>query len=507
MIAARNIRARLFALLVPALLAVVLLGLGVTYFIALHAATRAYDRALLDPALAMSSYLRLREGKLQFDLPRVAQQVLLVDSRDRLYFRILDAQGRTVAGEPGLPAPPAEGTERGDTAGRYFDATLHGQHVRVVALSTTVGAVGGVSGADGASAWVEVAETTFKRERLIQEVLLAELLPMLLLAVVTVVLVWFGVGRGLAPLERLRQELVARSHRDLRAVPVALSPDETRPLIDAINDLLARLRDAIGMQQRFIANAAHQLRTPLAAMLTQVELLDRSALPPAQQQDVSQLHRAISRAARLAAQLLTLARAEPGEAGGVELRPVDLEALCEEMVQEWVPRAHERNIDLGFELEKAQVAGDATLLRELLRNLLDNALKYTPAGGTVTLHLRGGERPVIEVEDDGPGIPESERGRVVERFHRVDGTPGDGSGLGLAIVREITLAHAAELRIAEGPGGAGTRVIVQFGNVPTSTPCVPSMAAGSTGRSTSRSAAGRECAGSSAGRPDRDSRR
>lgn len=450
----RNIRARLLALLLPALLVVVLISAALSYFIALHAATLAYDRALIDPALAMSSHLSLDdEGRVQFDLPSIAQQVLLIDSKDEIFFRIQDAAGKTIAGEHGMPAAPL-----GLREARYFDAQFRGRRIRVVALPVALTA----AGLSGPTAEVEVAETTAKRERLIREVLLANLLPSLTLAGATTVLVWFGVNWGLAPLNRLRQELAARSHRDLRPLPLDRSPGEVRPLIQAVNDLLQRLREAIGVQQRFIANAAHQLRTPLAAVLTQVELLDRTALPSQQQNDVTQLHRAVSKAARLASQLLTLARAEPGERGSVVKRPLDLEPLCEELVQEWVPRADERQIDLGFELEPARVAGDATLLRELIRNLLDNALKYTPAAGAVTLRLIGGARPAIEVEDNGPGIPLEERDRVLERFHRMEGAPGEGSGLGLAIVREIALAHDAQLQIAMPAGGRGTLIAVRF---------------------------------------------
>jgi two-component system sensor histidine kinase TctE len=158
------------------------------------------------------------------------------------------------------------------------------------------------------------------------------------------------------------------------------------------------------------------------------------------------------------------------------MKPVDLHEVCEELVQEWVPRAHARNIDLGFEIQEVTVAGDALLLRELIRNLLDNAVKYTADGGAVTLHVTGGNPAVIEVEDDGIGIPESERSRVVERFHRIDGTPGEGSGLGLAIVSEIAAAHGAELQITTPVSGRGTRVVVWFPRQASSTaspPCAP----------------------------------
>lgn len=433
---------------------VVLISVALTYFIALHVATMAYDRSLIDPALAMAPHLKLgQDGQVKFDLPPIAQRVLLIDSKDAMYFRILDPQGRTIAGLPDLPAARPTPHEAS-----YFDAVLHGRSIRVVALPVPLTP----AGSNGPMAVVEAAETTAKRRHLIHEVLLVNLLPSLMLATLTMVLVWFGVSWGLVPLNRLRQDLAIRSHRDLRPVPVDRSPEEARPLVEAINDLLLRLREAIGVQQRFIANAAHQLRTPLAAMLTQAELLDRSGLPAQQQHELAQLHRAVGKAARLAAQLLTLARAEPGDRGSVTMAPLDLEPLCEELVQEWVPRAHERKIDLGFELEPARISGDATLLRELIRNLLDNALKYTPVGGTVTLRLRGTERPVIEVEDNGPGIPVEERERVLERFHRLEGSPGEGSGLGLAIVREIALTHGADLAISAPAEGSGTLVCVRF---------------------------------------------
>ena len=446
-----NIRLRLLAWLVPALLTLIAMSASVAYFVAVHVATLAYDRALLDPALAMSSHLSWKNGQVEFDLPRVAQQVLLVDSNDQMFFRITGPSGEPVAGDADLPAPPA-----GFAQALFYDSTFRGQRMRVAALPLQILPHG------GAPAMVQVAETVRKRDRLIREVLLADLLPTILIAAATIVLIWFGVARGLAPLNKLRQEIAARSHRDLRPVPEHLSPEETRPLIDAINDMLGRLRDAIGIQQRFIANAAHQLRTPLAAMLTQVELLSRAPLPENQRGEVAQLRRAIGKAAHLANQLLTLARAEPADHSRPLMKPVELHELCEELVQEWVPRAHARNIDLGFEIEEVTVPGDALLLRELIRNLLDNAVKYTADGGAVTLHVTGGSSAVIEVEDNGVGIPESERSRVLERFHRIEGTPGEGSGLGLAIVREIAVAHGAEVQIATPASGIGTRVVVWF---------------------------------------------
>jgi len=282
-------------------------------------------------------------------------------------------------------------------------------------------------------------------------------------------MLWYAVGRGLAPLEALRREVESRSHRDLSALPVEQTPQEVRPLISAMNELLDRLSLALASQQRFIAHAAHQLRTPIAGLKTQTELAMRQTPPGGDAQvTLKQLRSATEQATRLVNQLLSLARAEP-PTGGVQItEDIDLVSLARSATTDWVPRALEGKVDLGFDAtsEHLRVEGDAFLLREMLNNLLDNAIRYTQPGGQVTVRVSrtASSRPVLTVEDNGPGIPEAERVRVFERFYRVLGTGTEGCGLGLAIVREIAQSHGAEVKLTPAAAGTGTvaRIIFPF---------------------------------------------
>jgi two-component system, OmpR family, sensor histidine kinase TctE len=320
---------------------------------------------------------------------------------------------------------------------------------------------------------VQVAETINKRRKLARNIVLSSLVPELVITLATLVLVWFGVKRGLAPLEDLSNDIRARSARDLRSIDPGHAPDEARPLVSALNQLFGQVADSSTNQQRFLANAAHQLRTPLAGLQAHTEIALAQGVPEDIRAQLEQVHRATIRTARLANQLLALARAEPGGTRTDAVAPVNLRTLVEDVADEWVHRAMAREIDLGFELADAQVAGDALLLREALSNLIHNALEYSPAGARVTVRTGmrdaeaslGGTRnqcPFLEVEDDGPGIPPAERERVLERFYRVPGTAGTGSGLGLAIVREIATAHGSALVIGAGEDGRGCKVGVTF---------------------------------------------
>ena len=281
-------------------------------------------------------------------------------------------------------------------------------------------------------------------------------------------IVWFGVKRGLAPLARLSEEIKARSPVDLRPIEAA-GPEETQPLVAALNGLLGEMAQASRSQQRFLADAAHQLRTPLAGLQAHTELALAQPLPEPCRAQIEQVHEATIRTARLANQLLALARAEPGARS--EAVALDLKAIAGAEAEAWVRGALARDIDLGFELEPAPVRGDAFLLREALANLVHNALQHTQRGGHITVRTgKRGEQSFVEVEDDGPGIPPGERGRVLERFYRVPGTPGTGSGLGLAIVRDIAAGHGGSLELGDGassPGGElsaarGCRVAITF---------------------------------------------
>jgi len=277
--------------------------------------------------------------------------------------------------------------------------------------------------------------------------------------------VWYGGGRGLAPLSDLRRDIEQRAPRDLSPLSESPVPSEVQPLIHAMNGFLERLSASISAQQRFIADAAHQLRTPVAGLKTQTELALRQTQAIEARATLDQLHAATDKLTRLINQLLSLARAEPDARRAGEPGQINLSELARELTTEWVPRALAQGIDLGFDgpSDGAFIDGDAFLLREMLTNLLDNAVRYTHSGGHVTVRVAiEREAIVLGVEDNGPGIPESERERVFERFYRVLGTGVEGCGLGLSIVREIALRHRADITLDAGADGKGTRVRVRF---------------------------------------------
>jgi two-component system sensor histidine kinase TctE len=444
-----SLRQRLTYWLVGPLILLVAAGTFVSYRIALSAASRAYDAALLDPALAIASHIRRNGSQIELDLPSIALDALRIDTEDRVYYQVLGPREELIAGTPQLPSPPERLVS---DEHRFYDAVLYGERVRVAAWAVAVGQD---------TVIVQVAETLVKRNKLVLELLIASTLPQLLIAFVAVALFWFGIGRGLAPLDRLREEIAARSPRDLRPVAEHGKPWEVKPLVGALNRLLARLNAAIESQQRFIANAAHQLRTPLAGLKTHAELARRQPSTVELRSLLDMIAGETERTSHLINQLLTLARAEPGEAtsGG----PVNLHDLISREVREWVRRAVSRNIDLGFELQDAWTVGEPLLLRELFANLLDNALAYTQAGGSVTVRTwESGSDTVLEVEDNGAGIPEAERDKVFERFYRVAANGGEGCGLGLSIVAEIAERHGGGIVLTAPETGSGTLVRANF---------------------------------------------
>ncbi|MGH8850852.1 MAG: sensor histidine kinase, partial [Casimicrobiaceae bacterium] len=421
-----------------------------TYGVALSVATSAYDRSLLDPALDMAENVRTGTDGPHLDMLMQAQEALMYDHIDTMVFQIRAADGRVIAGTPDLAAAPV----LGDGERRFYDGVYRNEPVRIAAVRSDSGF------------YVQVGETLAKRQRLIWEILAAELVPTLLIAFAAVALAWTGIKHGVAPLARIRGELLGRGPNDLRPLTETNAPLELAPAIKAFNKLLGRMRDASAVQRRFLANAAHQLRTPLAGLQMHLELLLRRELLPDVRAEIEGMHVATARASHLATQLLVLARAEASGADGRDAQSFDLRHVADAAVQEWVPRAIARNIDIGFVLENAMVAGNRLLMAELLNNLIDNAVRYTPSGGAVTVRsgLDDGVA-YLSVEDSGPGIPEEARGKVFERFYRIKGTPGDGSGLGLAIVKEVVDRHNGVLGV-QAVGTSGVKIAARFPALP-----------------------------------------
>jgi two-component system, OmpR family, sensor histidine kinase TctE len=428
----------------------------VVYKLASDFVTEAYDRALYDSALDLSRRLRLRDGRLSVDLPPAAADMLEIDDIDHVYYAVRSGAGELVIGQADLPRP--ESTL--DRRPRYYYARYLGQGIRLVALRVPYD-----RDEETTLAQVIVGETLIRRQLLAKEILVAVAVSHLVLIAMICISVYLGVGHGLLPLGRLRAQIEARSHRDLTPLDEPRTPTEVRPLVHATNALMQRLQRAIVSQQRFIADAAHQLRTPLAGLRTHAELALRSETAEGMRERVRALMHATDRSARLAHQLLALALAEPEASAAAPMTDIDLVAVAREVSAEWVPRALERDLDLGLAEHdgEARIRGNRVLLGELLANLLDNAIRYTPPGGRVTVSVHEDAQAVtLTVEDDGPGIPAGERERVFERFRRLADSGAEGCGLGLAIVREIAEAHGATACIDPGAGGNGTRVSVRF---------------------------------------------
>ena len=404
------------------------------------------------------------------------------DDVDRVWYQVRSVQGELASGDAELAAPSEDRAPADEV--QFRDDTVHNDPVRVAYLwvGTTAGANSGVV--------VQVAETFDKRSRLATEIIKGVILPQFVILPLAVLLVWFALARGIAPLNALQQRIRRRGSQDLSPIDEHDVPEEVAPLVRSINDLLARLDHTMGAQKHFLADAAHQMKTPLAGLRMQAELaqreIDAGGDPQAIKRSLKQIARSSQSAAHLVNQLLAMARAEDTEQAR-RLQDVPLVRLAREVVRDFVPRAMDKRIDLGYEgpdVDSAdpampRITGQPMLVRELIRNLVDNALQYTPAGGTVTVRLLPdpyGRVVVLHVEDTGPGIPQAEREQVFQPFYRALGTDVDGSGLGLAIVKEIAEKHAATVSIAAArtvPTGGdetpGALFVVRF-------PCKPPAA-------------------------------
>lgn len=420
------------------------MSVAITYVVAQNIANVPYDRALAQNLHILSRHAQVEDGRAALHVDDAIRDVLHPGETDSVFWLARGSHGEVLGGDKGLPLPPDLGPPQPGTV-LYAETTLRGFGVRL------------------AYTWVDlhiphtqpvllvVAETMEKRTELANDIIKGVIIPQFAVLPVAVLLVWFGLSRGVAPLSALQQRLRARRPDDLSPIDEDVAPSEIAPLVGAMNELLDRLSSNVQAQRRFVADAAHQLKTPLAGLRTQAELALRDASPDEMQASLRQLIVGSERATRLVNQLLLLARAENPHS--VELTPTDLNAVAHEQTMQWVPQALALNTDLGLEGADAPViiAGNEILLAELLNNLVDNALRYTPSGGHITVRVQAtATHAILEVEDSGPGIPMDERERVFDRFYRVLGTQTEGSGLGLAIVREIAQKHHADVQILEG---------------------------------------------------------
>ena len=429
----------------------------ISYWVAASFAQRAYDRSLVDIAREVTLHLRAAGGGLELDMPAEARRLLFTDPIDRIFFEVATADGRLVAGDRIVPTHHAIDLDRSPEF--FYDGDMDGAHVRIVQLNVDADPATGRP-----AAVVRVAETDAKRNGLAREILLSVIVPQVLLILIAGIVVWVGVVHGLAPLKRLQRAVASRSHRDCSPVVVDNVPGEVGPLLRSINELLVRLDRVLTLQSRFVSDAAHQLKTPMAVLKAQFELALREENPERLRQSVQELYPGLERLSRLVSQLLSLARNEPEAVRTVTLVPLDLNTLTLETATSWVPEAMKKRIDLGFEgsAQPAMVRADPSRLRELLDNLLDNAVRYSREGGRITVRVAATPVLAVEVSDDGPSIPPHERERVFERFHRLLGSASDGSGLGLAIAQEIARLHGGEISLRDDIDGIGNTFSVAF---------------------------------------------
>ncbi|AWH53615.1 sensor histidine kinase [Stenotrophomonas sp. ESTM1D_MKCIP4_1] len=425
-----------------------------SFALARYYAGQVYDRWLLDSAMSLSELVTVRNGQAVMEVSPAMSRMFTWDTVDEVHGEVVDADGTRLYGDlpDALPRPP----QAADDQALYYDAQLRGQAVRMVEVR--------VPSAAGNHVRLRVAETLRKRHRLERKLLMTSVPFQAAILALAAWLAWSGTGAAARHANQVARRLASPRPDPLAPLdPSQEAPRELWPAVEAYNALLQRLDAMQAAQRRFVSNAAHQLRTPLAAMQVELENSLRQQDPQAQQLALSGTLAGLSRLQHLVNQLLLLSRSEDAQGSALPLRTLDLAALARTVVERFADRALASGVDLGYDGpdDGVPVQGDAPLLREALGNLLDNALRYGSERGVITLMVQRDEHGVqVWVDDDGAGIDEAERGRVTERFYRTS-SQGDGCGLGLAIVAEIAQRHGASLAIRSSPMG-GARVGMRF---------------------------------------------
>ena len=441
-------RRLLLTLFLPAVL-VLAGGTVADYYVTVRPLDRAYDDALIDTAVAIASYTKKSaDGDPELALPQDLLAILRPDARDSTFFRVGLSDGTFIAGNEDLPTPSSASNPS------LADTTYRGMRVRVVAFRTF---------ADGERITVTTGETTAKRDEARNSALLSSVVTDAVVVGIIVLLIWLSVRWSLDPLREVEDEIKRRSARDLTPLDVARVPDEIRGLVTTLNRLFTTVGEHAGKQRQFLDNAAHQLRTPLAGIQAQLELMAADEPNPDRQVRLRRVLDASRRLSRTAEQLLMLARADESANLSTDLADVDLASVVESTIADHITQAEAAGIDLGASIAAPSTRGIDWLIPEALRNLVAKALAHTPAGGSVTVSCGVWEgAPFLEVADTGSGIPEGDRDRIFGRFYRGSNARGSGSGLGLAIVKEVARVHGASLSIDRGPSGIGTVVQLLF---------------------------------------------
>ena len=456
---AESLRLQLLRWLLVPLLLLLLVNAWFSNRAAIATADLAFDRLLEASAEAISEDVDVKDGEIIVDLPYAALQLLESNIQERIFYRVVGPEGKTVTGYDDLPLPKSLSST--SEAAALYAAEYRGELVHLVAMNKQM------YGARGAAPVVIiVAETGEAREALSHQILVEGIARQGLLIAAAGLLVWLGLLRGLRPLQTLTSGLAKRDPADLGPIEPAGVQVEVRPLIHALNQHTGRIDRLLASQRRLITDASHQMRTPLSEMRVQIDYSLRQDDPGLLRHTLQDVHGDLDRLTRLLGQLLLLARSDPEVLQDQRLADVELVALARAVAMEFVPAARQKNMDLSFEepAQPAIVRGNATLLREALANLVDNAILYGEVSGAVEVRVLQHPHIAIEVLDNGPGIPPEERERVFERFYRGKSVGVSGSGLGLSIVRDICLAHRAHVAISTRGVGPGLRVRIVFGS-------------------------------------------
>lgn len=459
---AESLRGQLLRWLAIPLLLVLLINAWFSYRSAVQTADLAFDRLLMGSAEAIAEDIEFKNGELLVDLPYAALELLETNINERIFYRVIGPDGGTVTGYDDLPLPPenAETVLIGDSEAMLYGNQYLGDAVHLIALKKKLYGSGIAN-----PVLIVVAATGDARDALSQQIQLHGLLRQGCLIAAAGFLVWLGLGRGLSPLMRLRNEVAERSVSDLTPIAKQEVPVEVHPLIDALNQHSSRIERMVTNRTRFIADATHQMRTPLAEMRTQIDYSLRQNEPALAIASLRELRGDVDRLSHLVTQLLMQARADPDSVRDHSREPLDLGALTHGTALDKVSAARRKSIDLSYMApdQVVMVNADGLLLRELIANLVDNAIMYTQAGGSVSVRVQSSSPVLLEVQDNGPGIDPAEREAVFERFYRgrtqTDSAP-TGSGLGLSIVRDIAASHHARVELSSPDTGSGLRVRV-----------------------------------------------
>jgi two-component system sensor histidine kinase TctE len=455
-----SLRARLLLWLLFPLSVSAVLIIWFAHREARNTATMVQDRLLLGSARIIAQQIRYEDGLLEVAIPPSALELFRSEDQDQVYYRIASPQGLLLSGYAEVPPPP--GAIRPEES-IHFNAVVRDQPVRVVAYAQPVFAA-----PEEGPVVIEVAQTYLAHQRLLQQIWATSLQQELWMLLLVAVLAWIALRGGLKRIVRLRDQVRDRTPGSLEPLDPGPVPLELQPLVDAINGYVQRLDTQLAMRSRFIANASHQLRTPFTVLQTQVNFGLKSPDPAEKDEALKAIFQGVRGGTRLVNQLLSLSAAESGAHPLRPRAPVDVGNLVQRVLEEQAALAQSKDIDLGLDqqTERAELLVSASMLHELVANLVDNALRYTPAKGVVTVSVQHEEdRVILCVEDNGPGIPLEDRERVFERFCRLHQDDQPGCGLGLSIVQEVAQSMGAEVHLADPATGTGLLVTVTFPSV------------------------------------------